>query len=435
LAVTGGVIAAGAAIDWAPGDHFALDLPAHPEALHAGGPAFLTRAFHASGVLSADNAVTAITRFEEWAVGGTGPKVLLSVAYAREEAGLAHDLFVKFSRSFTDATRDGARYHMEPEVRLALLSRDPVFPVAVPRCCYADFHHASGTGVVITERVPYGQGAVEPHHHKCMDHLLPSPIAHYRVLIATLGRLSGTHRAGALGPAVERDFPFDLERAIVAGRNRWNHRQLTDRADRMAAFFTAYPHLLPPHLADPAFLEGFRQDAPKIAGLEDGIRRAQLARPEMIALCHWNANIDNAWFWRDAGGALQCGLIDWGSVGQMHVCQSIWGCLGAAEPEMIDRHLEELLALFADEYARAGGPALDPAELDRALERHVMMSGLGSLMSSPRAVLLEVPDPALVSGRHDPAFDTRETARVQLKVTVNFLAMWHARDLGRYLRG
>ena len=30
----------------------------------------------------------------------------------------------------------------------------------------------------------------------------------------------------------------------------------------------------------------------------------------MIALCHWNANIDNAWFWREPDGALRCGLID-----------------------------------------------------------------------------------------------------------------------------
>jgi hypothetical protein len=71
-------------IDWAPGDILGLDFPAHPEALQAGGPDFLTRAFRANGALGADNSVTRITGVEEFALGGTGVKLLLSVAYARE---------------------------------------------------------------------------------------------------------------------------------------------------------------------------------------------------------------------------------------------------------------------------------------------------------------------------------------------------------------
>jgi hypothetical protein len=38
---------------------------------------------------------------------------------------------------------------------------------------------------------------------------------------------------------------------------------------------------------------------------------------DYLALCHWNANADNAWFWQDADNALHCGLLDWGCVGQM----------------------------------------------------------------------------------------------------------------------
>lgn len=423
-----------AIIDWARGDRLGLDLPAHPEALLAGGPEFLTRAFRAGGALADDNRVTAITRFEEWPVGGTGAKVQLSVVYERETPGLSRDLFVKFSRSFTDRTRDRVRHYMEPEVRLAELSRDPGFPIAVPKCVYADFHHESGTGILVTERIPYGQGAIEPHHHKCMDQILADPLAYYRVLISTLGLLSGTHRSGGLGEAVERDFPFDLERTIANGRNRYDAQQLAVRADGLAEFIARYPHLVPPHLAEPAFLDGFRADAPLLIAQQDAMRRFYLSRPDMIALCHWNANIDNAWFWRERDGTLKCGLIDWGSVGQMHICRTIWGSLACAEPDLIDRHLEELLGLFIAEYARAGGPVLDKAEVERHLELHVMMAGLGSMMNAPRAILREVPDPAGAVDRYDPVFTVNETARVQLKVTISFLNMWHRRDLGRLLR-
>lgn len=419
-------------VDWARGDLLGLDLPAHPEALRAGGPEFLTRAFQAAGALAADNRVREITRFDEWLVGGTGAKTMLSVAYERDDPGLAHDLFVKFSRNFSDQTRDRVRYFMEPEVRLANLSRSPNFPIAVPRCVYADFHKATGSGVIVTERIPYGQGSVEPHHHKAMDHLLPDPLAHYRVLMSALALLAGTHKSGRLGAAVERDFPLDLE--LMAGRrSRFDEDQLQMRVDRLADFVERHPHLFPPELAAPDFLTGLRRDARLLIGQQEAMSRFHYGQPDMIALCHWNANVDNAWFWRDPDGALKCGLIDWGAVGQMHVCRTIWGCLACAEPDFLDQHLDELLDLFIADYARAGGPVLDKAELERHLDLDVLMSGLSSLIA-PRAILSEIPDPAVAVDRFDPLFTLNETARVQLKVTITFLNMWRRRDLGRLLR-
>jgi hypothetical protein len=45
-----------------------------------------------------------------------------------------------------------------------------------------------------------------------------------------------------------------------------------------------------------------------------------------------------------------------------------------------------------------------------------------------------VPDPNAVADRHDPLFTANETARVQLKVTISFLNIWHRLDLGGLLR-
>lgn len=419
-------------IDWARGDTFGLDFPAHTAALQAGGPEFLTRAFRASGALDAGNSVTRITGLDEWTLGGTGVKALLSVAYARETPGLARDLFVKFSRNFADPVRDSGRYHMPPEVRLANLSREPDFPVAVPRCFYADIDRDTLTGIIVTERIPYGQGNVEPHYPKCMDQILPDPSEHYRVLVSNLARLSGAHKAGRLGDSVERHFPFDAD-TLVARRTGLETPLLTKRINRLAEFILQYPHLVPAHVADRDFLDRFCADAPLAVERQEQIWRYLCSQPDMIALCHMNANIDNAWFWREADGTLGAGLIDWGSVGQMSVASSIWGCLGAAEPETHDRHLDELIDLFVDEYARAGGPLLDRDELALHLEMHVMMSAL-HMTTAPPAILREVPDPALAADRYDPIFTANETARVQLKITVSLLNMWQRRDLGRHLR-
>lgn len=419
-------------IDWARGDIFGLDFPAHPAALKSAGPEFLTRAFRVSGTFGEDNRVTHITGLDEWMLGGTGVKALLSVAYERDVPGLSRDLFVKFSRNFQDKVRDGGRYHMPPEVRLANLSREPDFPVAVPKCFYADIEQDTLTGIIITERIPYGQGPIEPHYPKCMDQILPEPLAHYRALVSNLAGLSGAHKSGRLGGIVERDFPLDLD-MLIARRPRLEAPLLAKRINRLAEFILQYPHLVPAHVADRAFLDDFCAGAPLAVEQQEDIWRFLYSRPDMIALCHMNANIDNAWFWREPDGTLRSGLIDWGSVGQMSVASSIWGCIGAAEPETHDRHLDELLDLFVAEYAHAGGPVLDRGELALHLELHVMMSAL-HMTTAPPAVLRELPDPGVAADRYDPIFTANETARVQLKVTISLLNMWQRRDLGQLLR-
>lgn len=420
-------------MDWVRGDLFGLDLPAHPTALQVGGPEFLTRAFRASGAIAHDNSVTHITGLDEWPLGGTGVKALLTVAYEREEAGLPRELFVKFSRNFKDKVRDGGRHHMPPEVLLANLSRDPNFPVVVPRCFFADIAQETLTGIIITERIAYGEGAIERHYPKCMDQVLPEPVEHYRALLSSLAKLAGGHASGKLGDAADRYFPFDRDQAI-ARRPRFDAALLEKRIGRLAEFILQYPHLVPAHLADRAFLDRFCAEAALVVAQQEDIWRFLFSRPDMIALCHMNANIDNAWFWRNADGLLHAGLIDWGSVGQMSMASSIWGCIGAAEIDMHDRHLAALLDHFIAEFARAGGPLLESEELLVHLETHVMMSAL-HMTTAPPAILREVPDPRAAINRYDPIFAANETARVQLKITISLLNMWHRRDLGRMVRG
>jgi hypothetical protein len=233
-------------------------------------------------------------------------------------------------------------------------------------------------------------------------------------------------------PAASATARSELAQSI-ARRPRFDPPLLVKRINRLAEFILQYPHLVPAHIADRAFLDRFCADAPLAAEQQEDISRFLFSRPDMIALCHMNANIDNAWFWREPDGELRSGLIDWGSVGQMSVASSIWGCIGAAEPEFHDRHLDELLELFVAEYARAGGPTLDRREVAQHLEMHAMMSAL-HMTTAPPAILREVPDPGAAADRYDPIFTANETARVQLKITISLLNMWQRRDLGRLLR-
>lgn len=420
-------------IDWVPGDMLGLPIPAHSEALRRGGEDYLTTAFRAAGALSADNRVAKITHFEECPGGSTGRKLLLSVAYEKPSPTLHTDLFVKFSRDFSDEIRDRARIQMELEVRFAALSRVPEFPIAVPVCYFADYHHESGTGILVTQRIAFGTGGIERHYEKCLDNEMPEPFEHYKALIKALARLAGTHKAGRLPESVAQQFPFDANKLSVSERVPYTAKQLQNRVARYADFAAAYPQLLPKNITSPQFISRLSQDVARFPERERAIRQFLHSAPELVALCHWNANVDNAWFWRDAKGELRCGLLDWGHVSQMNVAMAFWGSMSGAQTDLWDDHLDALLALFVAEFRGCGGPALDVEELKLHLQLYVMTMGLTWLLDAPPLIKSQIPDLAEARDRFDPRFKANELARAQLNMMTTFLNLWQTLDFGGVL--
>lgn len=418
---------------WIVADGLGLPMPAHPEALRAGGAAFLTAAFRASGVLSSDNAVVGITRCDDCAGGSTGRKLWLSVEYARPEPGLHADLFVKFSRDFDDPIRDRAKMQMASEVRFAQLSRTPGFPIAVPACVFAGWHADSGTGLLITHCVAFGRDGIEPHREKCRDTELPDALGHYQALLAAVARLAGAHRGGRLPADVSAQFPFSFEAAAVGVRAPYTAQQLVHRVHRFASFAVAHAPLLPANLRAPSFHARLLDEVPRVAAQADAIRAELSGWDDAIALCHWNANVDNAWFWRDADDRLACGLMDWGCVGQMNVAMALWGAMSGAEIALWDAHLDTLLARFVEEFHRSGGAVLDVPKLRRHLLLYAALMGTTWLLDAPAYLGSLVPDLATVRDRFDPRIRGREAARTQLQMLTVFLNLWDTRGIGALL--
>lgn len=416
------------------GDKLGLEIPAHAGALRDGGEAFLTRAFHAAGSLAAQNRVTAISDCREVDGGSTGRKLLLSLEYEQPSPQLHRHLFVKFSRDFDDELRDRARNQMELEVLFALLSRSPDFPIAVPVCYFADFHHASGTGILITERIPYGSEGIEPFYEKCLDYRMPDPLGHYRALIRALARLAGAHKAGRLSKVVGQYFPFAPDKLVVSQRKPSTPEQIGQRVDEYADFARAHPQLFPESIRDTSFLERFGREAPRFQSLLAEAQALLQSNEDMIALCHWNAHVDNAWFWTDDNGELQCGLMDWGNVSQMNVAMALWGCLSAAELSIWDDHLDELLLLFKTEFEQSGGAVLDMGELKRHLTVYVAMMGLAWMLEVPKLTLARIPGIEEIRDRFDPRIENNERARTQLVILIAFLNLWQQQDMAELIR-
>ncbi len=416
---------------WVTGDQFGIAFPADPATLRSGGARFLTEAFRASGVLDSDNRITSLTDFREVAGGSTGRKVALSVEYDRPRPGPPRELFVKFSRDFDNPTRDRGKTQMEPEVRFAALSRTPGFPIAVPGVQFGDYHRPTGTGILITERIRFGDNGIERQYHKCLDYEMPAPVGHYRALLAALGRLAGTHRAGRLPPRLTAHFPLDIQAATVGERPPLRTDQLDRRLTQLAEFVETHPGLLPANVCSPAFLTRLREEALWFAHHEDFVARHLAADNDYVALCHWNANVDNAWFWRGADG-LECGLLDWGCVSQMNLGMAIWGAMSGAETDMWDRHLDELLQLFVTEVHRCGGPDLDPNRLRRHTLLYAAVMGVSWLLDIPALIRRRFGADAPGS-RRDPRIRDDESVRAPLQMLSNLLNVWERHRLGEFL--
>jgi hypothetical protein len=416
--------------EWVRGDMLGLSIPAHSEALRIAAESFLTDAFRASGTLAADNRVVAVTRFEDWPGGSTGRKLILSVAYERPAPGLHTELFVKFSRDFCDPVRDRARYQMQSEVRFASLSRVAGFPIAVPACLFADYHRDTGTGILITQRLEFGSGGIERHYEKCLDYQMPAPLEHYEALTRALARLAGAHRAGRLPESLAQQFPFESQRFSVSDRPPRTAHQLHNAVAKFADFAAKYPRLLPKNIAAPRFIARFAEGVLHFPQHEADIKQFLNSQPELIALCHWNANVDNAWFWRNTRGELECGLLDWGHAGQMNVAMALWGALSGAEIELWDDHFERLLVLFLNELRSCGGPALQVEAVKLHLHLYVAVMGLAWLLDAPAFLQARIPDLSEVDSRFDPRIETNETARAKLHMMTTFLNLWDTQDLG-----
>lgn len=416
---------------WVTGDATGLALPADPATLRDAGADYLTTALRRFGTLAPDNRVRRVLRFQECGGGSTGRKALLDVEYERPQPGLRTELFVKFSRDFDNPRRDRGKSQMELEVNFAALSARTDLPVSVPVCVFADYHRESCTGMLLTERIAYGTGTIEPHYDKCLDYTMPHALEHYEALLGSVARLGGSHRAGRLPATVADQFRYDADKVSVGKRVRYSAADRTERIRALAAFGSAHPGLVPPPTA--AFTERMLVDVGRIAAAENAILEWLYSTGDHIALCHWNANVDNAWFWRSGVGALQCGLMDWGCVSVMNVAMALWGSLCSAETEIWEKHLDHLLTHFATVYAGAGGPDLDLQVLRAQLMLYIAVMGVAWLLDTPGILTAAVPELADVADRHDPRISGDESARAPLLMLNNMLYLWENEDFGALL--
>jgi hypothetical protein len=267
-----------------------------------------------------------------------------------------------------------------------------------------------------------------------MDYRLADPRGHYRALTRSMARLAGFHKAGKLGPGIDLEFPFDPSRVDVGSRIPYTRLQLDEKVAKLRAFVDEYPQLMPAPLRTREFLDRFALDVRVVLDHEESIRLYLNQQSDYVALCHWNLNLDNAWFWTDANGELQAGLLDWGSVGQMCVAQAFYGMTCSAEIGFLNECRRDLMELFVTDYRLNGGPSIDTDALAHQYRLAVALLGVAWILDAPSLVEAQIPDLHAIKDRYDARLTSNFLARAQLHILTVFLSEWLNEEIGAALR-
>jgi hypothetical protein len=396
----------------AHGQETGTQFPTTIESFRKVGVEFLNRAFHAVGSLPLDDRVTAITRADEFVAGGMGRKLLLDLEYECGE-GMARQLFVKFPLDDGHPQREGFTWPMQAEVRFYLLSMRTKLPVAIPRAYFGDFDPDALCGILITERVAYGVGNVEPWIDKCQEYLLDNQFERYCAVSKANAALAGAHKAGKLGPSIAEKFPFPGPRQLGGERFPYAQADIDLRIARLREYAAKAPQLLPKNFASKDFIDRFERETRLVLQHHDKIYDYLNNASDYIALCHWNINIDNAWFWRDDQGQLHVGFLDWGSACQANIARGFWGMVCAAELDLLDAHRHDLLKIFVDSYRQAGGPAISVEEFEFMYRLAVSVDAFLWMINAPSIVETHLPNYPEMADRFDVRLQNTFLARAQ----------------------
>lgn len=380
-----------------PGDYYGIKFPYTKDMIVEMGPEWLTQAFHKSGVLPRDNAVTKISDAKEFIGGGAGLKCTFTVEYKKDEPYLHKKLFCKLPHK--PGTSD--RYfvscmwnHDRPEIVFNIYLQESV-SFRVPKFYFGDISAATTNFVLITESIPWAEtgkkdfspGEIEPAYDKYKDWELPDggPM-YYLACCRALGKMAGYHKQKRLHKSVDEMFPMpdpmprELPKTLPA-LDPLAKKQNLAKVDQFVRFVgETAKAVMPDEITEPRFLQDWKQEILEVAEYANELGcflsgGGSESPQDYVGLTHNNLQIDNAFFWRNEQNEVEVGLLDWGILGCGPLSGAMQGCISGASTEVLLEHRDVFLRAFIDSYAENGGPRLD-------LERFKTMSNLQMLMWS-----------------------------------------------------
>merc|ERR1719510_2258542 len=144
--------------------------------------------------------------------------------------------------------------------------------------------------------------------------------------------------------------------------------------------------------------------------------------PNYCAIGHVNLNADNAYYWRDEAGKLDCGVIDWGGFGENCLGHKMWWCFNCADFEQVQHHLDEYIDIFVTTFQQSGGPQIRK----EVMRMQVFLTAIANIMFMVKAVpncytMCPEKEFATITDRLDPRVSSDVHGKSTLRTTLQVL--------------
>jgi hypothetical protein len=185
------------------------------------------------------------------------------------------------------------------------------------------------------------------------------------------------------------------------------------------------PGAFPKELTQKKYLDTFNTEATDMSKYCNEMSFYLYAMREYFSLCHPNAQVDNAFYWKTASGETQCGLLDWGGVNFNNIPTCIGNGWMGAEPEVMEEHEKKLVELFCDEYEKASGFRFDADHMHLCLKLSQCVVFYGCCANIGMCLRIFKKDEwGKMKGRKDPRIDENFLLRCYFVQVHLWLKMW-----------
>eukprot|EP00933_Yihiella_yeosuensis_P019283 TRINITY_DN15644_c0_g1_i1.p1 TRINITY_DN15644_c0_g1~~TRINITY_DN15644_c0_g1_i1.p1 ORF type:complete len:620 (-),score=124.09 TRINITY_DN15644_c0_g1_i1:65-1924(-) len=439
---------------------YGIEFPWTAQMLEQFGPGWLTQAFHRAGTLEETNRVTKVMIDESIKItaGNNAGKFVFDVRYEKERPELHTKLFAKVPFQMTKETKQDRLsssvlkqpmdFHEINTYRVG----ETTLPMKTPKFYYGDISNTSSNYILITERIPFVEmdgrkrgGKLKPFevegpYDKCKDFQLRGDAKDYYTLIMEVSaKIAGADKSGRMGSPTFVQMNFgrpqgDPEKVETWGVNPFGSSggppagTMSKLKVAITFFSETAAVLFPGYVTTPEYIRKFTSTMMTLMAYSREIEYWKHKNPDYVALAHANLNVDNAYFWRDEEGKLDCGVLDWGGFGQGCLGHKVWWYLNCSEWSQIEENLEHFVNTFVSTYRVTGGPELD-SDVMMMMVKLTCLSNLFFMVSAVPDCLRQCPlkEWTTIKDRHDPRIAEnvggKSTLRTTLRVMDNGLRM------------
>jgi len=287
------------------------------------------------------------------------------VQYEFPSEDLHERLFCKYPFEFDENNAQGlwnwncVMNNDAPEIDFARLLSAGV-PMRTSKYYYGDICPKTSMTLLITECLnfpetgdDFGPMELEPMLLKSHDYMLSDPMGYYDAIVRNAGRLAAWGHSGKLGRNVLKTFEYPEPPAMMA-------MGVKSKIPKYLFFCREVaPQLFPPNYVDEAMEKTLWDTLADIEACQKKLWNYSYADESMIGLTHQNMNPDNAFFWRDDGGRICSGFIDWGRFRQENYAQGIWMGMSCCDlTEFLQVMDAQLLKNFVEEFSKEHKPGV-----------------------------------------------------------------------------